>query len=357
MKQPMSFFDTTPIGQILNLLGKDSDIIDITIPNSSLGVFTNSFQFIGIAILASISNVLMVPVIITLSLILSGMIRAYLNLKRETKRLELIIASPIISNIVELYNGISVFRSLGQIDYIRGMYQDNINLQSQVVLHSRYVGCMMQAYTEILMAFFIGGTFLFVTLGVVYRWPFMPRNIGLLAVTLNWVITIPSFINFFLFKYSMFIQYMSSPERVFWNVDEDVQEGDYHVPTPSLNKSFPSKGVIEVHNVKSRYRENLPLVLDGVSFTINSHEKVGIVGRTGSGKSSLLLALTRMINVENSVFYDQVQYDQKLGKYSKIDKKKIPRPSSYVLKQGEYEKNSYDLKSKEELLNKELRNM
>jgi ABC-type multidrug transport system fused ATPase/permease subunit len=336
MKKPMSYFDTTPIGQILNLLGKDTDLIDTVIPNSSLGVFTNSYQFIGIVILSSMSNLIMIPVVIIVFSILGYLIRAYLNLQRETKRLELLMASPIISNIIELYNGILVFRNYDKINYVRETYKRNINKQSQVILHSRYVGCMMQCYSEIIMAFFIGGVFLLISLGVIFEWPFIPKNISLLSLTLNWVITIPSFINFFLFRYSMFIQYMSSAERIFYNVDADLQEGDYLMPKPALNNKFPSTGIIEVKNIKVRYRENLPLVLNGVSFITNPNEKIGIVGRTGSGKSSLLLALTRMINVENSVFYKQVMYDQKLGEFKNVDKTKVPRPASSLLKNGEY---------------------
>ena len=338
MKKPMSFFDTTPIGQILNLLGKDTDLVDGLIPNAALGVFTNSYQFIGIIILSSLSNLIMIPIIICIFVILGFLIKGYLNLQRETKRVELLMTSPIISNIIELYNGILVFRNYDKIGYVRSLYQQNINKQSQVLLHSRYVGCMMQCYTETIMAFFIGGTFLLITLGVVNQWSFMPSDISILSVTLNWVITIPSFINFFLFRYAMFIQYMSSTERIFFNVDSSIKEGDYKMPEPKLNNKFPSKGIIEVKNIHVRYRENLPLVLNGVTFITNENEKIGIVGRTGSGKSSLLLALTRMINVENSVFYKQVQYDQKLGMFKDVDKSKIDRPSAELLKNNQYRK-------------------
>jgi ATP-binding cassette subfamily C (CFTR/MRP) protein 2 len=355
MKKPMSFFDTTPIGQILNLLGKDTDLVDGAIPNSALGVFTNSYQFVGIIILSSLSNVIMIPIIIVIFAILGFMIKNYLNLQRETKRVELLMTSPIISNIIELYNGILVFRNYDKIGYIRSLYQRNINKQSQVLLHSRYVGCMMQCYTETIMAFFIGGTFLLITLGIVNKWSFIPNDISILSVTLNWVITIPSFINFFLFRYAMFIQHMSSTERIFFNVDSSIEEGNYFMPKPKFNKNFPSKGIIEVNNIQVRYRENLPLVLNGVTFMTNENEKIGIVGRTGSGKSSLLLALTRMINVENSVFYKQVQYDQKLGLFKDIDKKKIKRPSSDQLKNNKYQLVQNNPNSMKDLQNFETR--
>ena len=116
---------------------------------------------------------------------------------------------------------------------------------------------------------------------------------------------------------------MGSAERLFFNVDEEIEEGSYETPKPKYSKTFPSKGEIEVNNICVRYRENLPLILKNLSFKIYENEKIGVVGRTGSGKSSLLLALTRIINVENSEYYFNVQFDQKLGPFKEISKKKL----------------------------------
>ena len=80
-----------------------------------------------------------------------------------------------------------------------------------------------------------------------------------------------------------------------------------------------------------RYRDNLPLVLKNLSFTVREKEKVGIVGRTGSGKSSLMLAITRILNVVNSSEYPKLEYHQKIGEYKDIDKKKVCAP-----KKGKY---------------------
>ena len=338
MKKPMSYFDTTPIGQILNLLGKDTDMVDFLIPTFSLSIFGNIFEFIGIFVVAFLTNFILIPFIIFIFLLLFLLVRSYLNLQRETKRLELLTTSPIISNVVEVFNGILVFRNYDKISYIRKLYQNNVNTKIRMSLHSRYAQVMMQFYTQVIISVLVAGVFFMVSLGIVFEWSFIPQDISLLSVTLNSVLMIPNFISFFLFRYAILIQHMGSTERIFYNVDPDIREGDFHMPKPILNSEFPSKGVIEIKNIKVRYRDNLPLVLKGVSFTIGSHEKIGIVGRTGSGKSSLLLTLTRMLNVENSKFFKQIQYDQKLGAYVDVDKKKIERPSSAVLNHEGYKK-------------------
>ncbi len=88
----------------------------------------------------------------------------------------------------------------------------------------------------------------------------------------------------------------SSVDRIFRNVDDEMLERSYDIPLPPNN--WPKSGNITAKNVSMRYRSELPLVLKNVSFNIKTGEKVGIVGRTGSGKSSLILLLTRLIELD-----------------------------------------------------------
>lgn len=323
IKKPMSYFDTTPIGQILTLMGKDTDILDQNIPMFSIGVFTLGYQFLSIIVLSSISNIILLPIIIIVFVVVFYMVNLFLNFQRENKRIELKANSPIISNVIELYNGLILFRNYNRVGYLRKIYQNNVNHMVRSMMHSRHADVLIQFGTEFFMSIMIGCIFLFIVLGVVFSWPMIPDSLSLISVTMNWVITIPTFIGFFLFYYSMFIQFMGSIERIYSNVDNEIKEGDLALPKP--NRPFPQTGCISVENIKVRYREGLPLVLKGVTFDIKDGEKVGIVGRTGSGKSSLLLALTRILNVENSVFYDRIQYDQKLGVYKGVSKEKIEK--------------------------------
>jgi ABC-type multidrug transport system fused ATPase/permease subunit len=112
---------------------------------------------------------------------------------------------------------------------------------------------------------------------------------------------------------------MGSFERILNNVDPKVSEGSRFHKKPE-NEFFGKKGVLSIKNIKCRYRDNLPLVLNGLSFSVKSKEKVAIVGRTGSGKSSLMLALTRILNVENSPFFPEIAklqgIDNKLLEYN-----------------------------------------
>lgn len=89
---------------------------------------------------------------------------------------------------------------------------------------------------------------------------------------------------------------MSSVQRLKEYIDSSDLEADWEKPVPSSN-SWPQTGEVKGLNVKMRYRDGLPLVLNSLSFQIESKQKVGIVGRTGSGKSSLLLAIMRIVEI------------------------------------------------------------
>jgi ABC-type multidrug transport system fused ATPase/permease subunit len=160
------------------------------------------------------------------------------------------------------------------------------------------------------MNLFILVSFLVICSAKKFQWSFVPQEINYISVTLNWILVIPSFIEFLLFYYVYFSQSMSSVERMIFNVDKETFEGPFELnPKPSFN----DESGIQIQNVYSRYRDNLPFVLKGISLKIEKGKKVAFVGRTGSGKSSLMLALTRILNVQNSKNYPKIQKYQKLN--------------------------------------------
>jgi ABC-type multidrug transport system fused ATPase/permease subunit len=112
-----------------------------------------------------------------------------------------------------------------------------------------------------------------------------------------------------MFFYAQFIQSMGSVERMLFNVDELTYEGPLNSEN---NLKFDRTKGIEVENIFAKYRPNLPYVLRGLSLKIKNKEKVALVGRTGSGKSSFLLALTRILNVQNSKNFPKIKEYQNL---------------------------------------------
>merc|ERR1712127_1124018 len=87
---------------------------------------------------------------------------------------------------------------------------------------------------------------------------------------------------------------MVSVERI-QEYQDTPQEAPFDVPENEPGSEWPEHGVVKFENYQTRYREGLDLVLRGIDCHIKSGEKIGIVGRTGAGKSSLTLALFRII--------------------------------------------------------------
>lgn len=117
-------------------------------------------------------------------------------------------------------------------------------------------------------------------------------------------------LGFFIYTMSEVVKGMSSIQRVKEYIDFNDFEADFAIPEPV--KAWPATGEIEIKDVSVRYREKLPLVLNKLSFNINNKENVGIIGRTGSGKSTFLLTLTRILELaenENSTTKGSIKID------------------------------------------------
>jgi ABC-type multidrug transport system fused ATPase/permease subunit len=161
----------------------------------------------------------------------------------------------------------------------------------------------------IIINIFILISFLLICSSKIYKWSFISQDISYISLTLNWILVIPNFTEMVMYYYASFIQSMSSVERMITNVDKETFEGPLKSKQPvKFNKS---KG-IQIQNVFSKYRTNLPFVLKGITMHIKQGEKVALVGRTGSGKSSMLLALTRILNIQNSSNYEKISKFQNI---------------------------------------------
>ena len=105
---------------------------------------------------------------------------------------------------------------------------------------------------------------------------------------------------------SMFLNSMTGVERLKEYIDDKDQEPAWDVPSEDkkIEENWPKQGNIRITNLSLRYREGLPLVLKDLNLVINAGQKVGIVGRTGSGKSTLMLGLMRILEMDSGLIQD-----------------------------------------------------
>ena len=151
------------------------------------------------------------------------------------------------------------------------------------------------------------------------------NDAGDIGIMITYLLVVSSSATSILFASSNLAKSASSIERLHEYAYWDDHEKPLDNPKPK-EENWPKNGKIVAKNISVRYRPHLPLVINGVSFTIESGEKVGIVGRTGSGKSTILLALMRILEMEE-------QNEKPVGTVE-IDGQQIDQVGIHYLRKG-----------------------
>jgi ABC-type multidrug transport system fused ATPase/permease subunit len=293
---PMVFFHTSPLGRIINRFAKDLGDID-----RNLAPFANMFmnqvaQLISTFVLIGIVSTMSLWAIMPLLVLFYGAYLYYQSTAREVKRLDSITRSPVYAQFGEALNGLSTIRAYKAYDRmanINGMSMDN-NIRFTLVNMSgnRWLAIRLETVGGLMIWF--TATFAVMQNGRAENQQAFASTMGLL---LSYALNITSLLTGVLRLASLAENNFNAVERVGTYIDLP-SEGPPIVEDNRPPPGWPSAGSIRFENVVLRYRPELPPVLHGISFTISPSDKVGIVGRTGAGKSSMLNALFRMVELE-----------------------------------------------------------
>ncbi|KAI0405284.1 multidrug resistance-associated protein [Xylaria palmicola] len=285
------FFDVTPLGQLMNRFSKDLEAIDQEVAGVAIGVMTCAMGIvITVILIAAITpGFLIAAVFITALYVFVAMF--YLRASRDLKRLESVNRSPLFQQFGETLSGVTTIRAYGD---ERRFIRDNlsrINKQSRPFIFLWGANRWLSFRTDVLgdLVAFFAGVFVIFSLGKID-----PGSAGL---SLSYAIGFSENILWLIRLYAMNEQNMNSVERVKEYLDvEQEPPAVIEKNRPPLN--WPAHGGVEFIGYSTRYRKELDLVLKQVSFKIQPRQKVGIVGRTGAGKSSLTLAIFRALEAE-----------------------------------------------------------
>ncbi|MCJ1426399.1 hypothetical protein MMC29_004302 [Sticta canariensis] len=286
------FFDSTPLGQLMNRFSRDIEAIDQEVAPVSVGLLGCVSAIISIVVLISAitPGFLIAGVFIAALYVAIGTF--YLKSSRDLKRLESIQRSPLYQQFGETLSGIITIRAYkDERRFIRDN-QHRIDTHNRPFLYlwatNRWLAFRVDVVGA-LVSFFAG---VFVLLGV------GKIDAGAAGLSLTYAVTFTENVLWLVRLYAVNEQNMNSVERVKEYLDVD-QEAPAVVPETRPSGKWPSQGAIEFVNYSTRYRSGLELVLKNVSFSVRPGERVGIVGRTGAGKSSLALALFRGLEAED----------------------------------------------------------
>ncbi|KAK3841197.1 MAG: multi drug resistance-associated protein MRP [Linnemannia gamsii] len=274
---PISFFDTTPLGRIVNRFSSDIFSIDELTPWNFISVFVCGASVLGTIVVIGTTTPVFLAVVPPL---------------RALKRIDSVSKSPIYQHFSETLAGVTTIRALAANDRFISENAAKTDIAASAFFMWVSTNRWLQIRLEALGAIVVLSTALFVVLS---RDSLDPSSAGL---AMSYALSVNQDITWLIRSYCDLNNQLVAVERVNEYANKNPEapvETDVVLP-----ENWPQNGLIEFRNYSTRYREGLDLVIKNISFTVQSAEKVGIVGRTGAGKSSLTLALLRIIEAANS---------------------------------------------------------
>lgn len=297
---PIRFFDSTPVGRILQRFSRDVESVDIHL-QWSFDHTIHAFFHITISFILIVTIVpLVILVILPIFLIYYKFQNSYRRVAREVKRLDSLARSPRYAHFKETLQGLAVIRAFDQSDWAMNQFYVKLKYSTEM-FHTHYmvnrwfssrlplIGAVISTCTGLMVIFsssrgyIAAGTAGLVTVYALDFW----RH-------LNWGVRI----------FSDLESRMTSVERLQFYCDMPAEKNYIGQPI-ELEETWPQSGDLEFKNVSIRYADHLPLILKNISFKIKSGSKVGLVGRTGSGKSTIIQSVYRFVDIaEGEILFD-----------------------------------------------------
>ncbi|KAJ4413748.1 ATP-binding cassette transporter yor1 [Gnomoniopsis sp. IMI 355080] len=289
LRAPMSFFDTTPLGRITNRFSRDVDVMDNTLSDamrmyffsvasilSVFGLIIAYFHYFAIAL---------VPLFI-MFLFATSFYRAS---AREVKRFESVLRSNVFAKFGEGLSGVATIRAYGLKDrFINDLRSAIDEMNSAYYLtfsNQRWLSVRLDA---------VGNALVFTT-GILVITSRFNVNPSIGGLVLSYILSTVMMIQFTVRQLAEVENGMNSVERLRYYGTQLEEEAPLH--TIDVPPTWPDKGEIIFDNVEMRYRDGLPLVLKGLDMHVRGGERIGIVGRTGAGKSSIMSTLFRLVEI------------------------------------------------------------
>ncbi|KAL0267499.1 UNVERIFIED_CONTAM: hypothetical protein PYX00_009752 [Menopon gallinae] len=294
LRTPLQFFDVTPSGRVMSRFSKDVDTTDTLLPWLIPEFVYFFFEVIGTIVVISYTTPIFVTVIIPIGLLYYFIQRFYVATSRQLKRIESVSRSPIYSHFGETVTGTLSIRAYGVQQRFIQESEDKVDFNQicyyPSLIANRWLAVRLETIGNLII--------FFAALFAVKSKSDGSVNSGLVGLSVTYALQITQTLNWLVRMTADVETNIVAVERI-KEYAEVEKEAPWTNPNFKTPKEWPFNGEVQFVNYQVRYREGLELVLHGISFHIKGGEKLGIVGRTGAGKSSLTLALFRIIEAAN----------------------------------------------------------
>ncbi|RDW23890.1 P-loop containing nucleoside triphosphate hydrolase protein [Yarrowia lipolytica] len=306
IRAPMSFFESTPLGRLTSRFSQDIGKIDwmmtwiiVSFSNSLI----QSFSTLCVIVLTSPSTLLVIVPALYLYRIIQ---QYYLATSREARRLSAAAMSPVISHFQETLTGLTTVRAFGKPRYFATKSTARIDARTK----ARFLMASLQQWLSLRLSAIGVAIFLASGLSLVGTLHWKALSAGLVGLAMSYASTISQSLSEVVRTAITVEQESVVLERIneYCNIEP---EAPLKAKEPAAH--WPNEGKITFSDYSTKYRANLDPVLKEISFTINPREKIGVVGRTGAGKSSLTMALFRIIEATDGAIIIDGEDISKLG--------------------------------------------
>ena len=285
MKGKISWFEATPEGRILNRFAKDVDVVDQQLPESVKVFVGNAIQLVSFVAVISVAFPFFLIALGPLCLLFFLITRYFTRANRQIRRIEGVARSPVFSGLGNLLTGLVSLRTFGQTDTFIDQLHSNVDgYTSAVVMFwstSRWLGLRLDLLCSIIV--------LVASIIAVALRGSIPASTAGIAITYS--MRLGSFLQWTFRNKAILESSATSAERLIEFTQLPVEDDSATMDPP---KDWPSRGLISFDSVVYKYAADLPPALSGLSFKVLAGEHIGICGRTGAGKSSLVGSLFRM---------------------------------------------------------------
>ncbi|MEJ1287069.1 hypothetical protein NN561_018084 [Cricetulus griseus] len=287
VRSPIGFFECTPIGRLLNRFSKETDTVDVDIPDKLRSLLTYTFGLLEVGLAVSMATPLAIVAILPLMLLYTGFQSLYVATSCQLRRLESASYSSVCSHMAETFQGSLVVRAFQAQEPFMAQHHALMDENQRVSFPRLVADRWLAANLELL-----GNGLVFVaTMCAVLSKAHL--SAGLVGFSISAALQVTQTLQWGVRSWTDLENSMVAVERI-QDYAHIPKEAPWRLPTCAARPLWPSGGKIEFRDFGLRHRPELPLAVQGVSLKIHAGEKVGIVGRTGAGKSSLAWGLLRL---------------------------------------------------------------
>ncbi|XP_063373553.1 ATP-binding cassette subfamily C member 4-like [Cydia amplana] len=295
----MRFFDTNPSGRILNRFSKDMGVVDEILPRMYLDSIQVMMVMSGILVMVAIVNPLMLLTTLVCGVLMWIWTAIYLSTAQAIKRVEGVTRSPVFSHVSASMAGLTTVRACGAQVMLQRHFDDKQDVHTAAWYLTLVTNTAFSIWLSLISASYVvvvAYTFLFLSNSV-------KTKAGDVGLAISQGLILVNMVQYGVKQITEVISQMTSVERVtqYTTLPQEETAG------PSPPPAWPQRARLVFKDLYLRYDKEAEPVLKNLNITIESGWKVGVVGRTGAGKSSLISALFRLAPIDGHVYIDDVE--------------------------------------------------